>query len=112
MDNTTRTFRVRTALGLTQSEFAPLMRSSQATIARWELGQPEPGPASIVLDAIERRLSLGDSAVDILDGLRGATAPFAATPSSPGAETSAPASAPSDPVLRPDGAAFSSEVMA
>jgi transcriptional regulator with XRE-family HTH domain len=104
MDNTTRTFRVRTTLGLTQSEFAPLMRSSQATIARWELGQPEPGPASIVLDAIERRFSLGDSVSDILEGLRGATAPFA-TPSSP-------ACAPSGSVLRPDGAALSAEEVA
>jgi transcriptional regulator with XRE-family HTH domain len=95
MESTSRTFRLRAALGEPQHVFAHRIGCSQATVARLELGQPETGAPRILLDRIEATLC-------------------AATDHSfsPGAVPPAPTAALSEPVLRPDGAAFSSKVPA
>lgn len=48
--DSTRAFRIRKALGLSQPEFAERLGVSQSTISRLELGQPETGPISRLLD--------------------------------------------------------------
>lgn len=90
-----RTLRLRRALGESQDAFAIRLGVTQGTVWRLERGQPETGAQRILLDQIENGL--------------GAAADHSA---SPGAVPPAPTAAPSEPVMRPDGAAFSSKVPA
>jgi transcriptional regulator with XRE-family HTH domain len=56
MEHTSRTFRLRSALGEPQHIFGKRIGCSQATVARLEQGQPETGPQSLLLDQIEAAL--------------------------------------------------------
>jgi transcriptional regulator with XRE-family HTH domain len=76
MNDLTRTNRLRTALGESQMDFSKRLGVSQTTVWRLELGQPETGPISLLLDAIERELAAGLPVASPADGL---AAPLAGT---------------------------------
>lgn len=58
----TRTERIRTALGETQSQFAARLGVNQSTVDRLEGGARESGPVAKLLDLIEAALPSADTA--------------------------------------------------
>jgi transcriptional regulator with XRE-family HTH domain len=96
MNDLTRTNRLRTALGESQMDFSKRLGVSQTTVWRLELGQPETGPISLLLDAIERELAAGLPVASPADG--------PSQPPSPGTGAAAPA------LSRDAAAPFSHEV--
>lgn len=54
--------RLRARLGLTQLEFATMLRVVPGTVQRWEYGRgAKPlGPATVILDLLERQVALAE----------------------------------------------------
>lgn len=62
-NDTTRTEKLRAALGWQQWKLAEWLNVQQATVARIEGGQPESGPISRLLDQLAREIGRPDLAV-------------------------------------------------
>jgi hypothetical protein len=81
-------------LGLAQPNFARWLKVTQPTISRLALGQPEPGPVSLLLDQLESLLARDGAEAAraiVLSGL-----PISpASPPAPGSASSAGGLAPS-----------------